>query len=56
MLLKKTGGDRIKVKSSGVIVTVEDALSTIEYGVDRVGNDAAAEWMEDFDNNVRMDG
>jgi deoxyribose-phosphate aldolase len=55
-LLKKAVGNRIKVKSSGAMGEgVDDALATIELGVDRVGNDCAAAWMEDFDNNSWLD-
>lgn len=55
-LLKKAVGDRIKIKSSGAMGNcVDDALATVELGVERVGNDCAAAWMEDFDDNAWMD-
>jgi len=55
-LLKKAVGDRIKIKSSGAMgVCVDDALATAELGVDRIGNDYAADWMEDFDQNSWLD-
>lgn len=55
-LLKKAVGDRIKIKSSGAMGEgVDDALATAELGVDRIGNDCAAAWMEDFDQNAWLD-
>ncbi len=54
--LKKTVGDRIKIKSSGAMGDcVDDALATAELGVARIGNDCAAAWMEDFDQNSWLD-
>ncbi|MGA2762370.1 MAG: deoxyribose-phosphate aldolase [Spirochaetia bacterium] len=55
-LLKKVVGSRIKIKSSGAMgESVDDALATIAFGADRVGNGCTAAWMEDFDNNSWLD-
>ena len=54
--LLKTVGDRIKVKSSGAMGNcVDDAIATAELGVARIGNDCAAMWMDDFDDNSWLD-
>lgn len=50
-LLKEVVGDTIKVKASGDIDRVEEALACIEYGAERIGNNRAARWMEEFSDN-----
>lgn len=50
-LLKAVIGDRIKLKSSGWIITIEDAIGSIEFGADRIGNSLGIQWLEEFDEN-----
>lgn len=54
-IMKKAVGDRIKVKASGHMITLEDALASIQYGADRIGNDQGPNWMERFDKNYWFD-
>ena len=49
-------GDRIKIKSSGWILGLEDVIGTIEFGASRVGNSIAPLWLEQFDDNVWYEG
>jgi len=50
-LFKAIVGDAIKIKSSGWILTVEDAIGSIEFGASRVGNSEAPRWLKEFDEN-----
>ncbi len=47
-LMKQTVGDQLKVKASGGIKTVEDALKMIEAGADRIGASAGVAIMKAF--------
>ncbi|MCL1854734.1 MAG: deoxyribose-phosphate aldolase [Clostridia bacterium] len=51
-LLAVTAAGRCKVKSSGWIMNIEDAIGSIEFGAERVGNSLAIQWLEEFDENV----
>lgn len=51
-LFKQVIGDRIKIKASGWVVNVEDAIGSIEFGANRVGNHLAPQWLEEFDKNL----
>ena len=44
-------GDRIKIKSSGWIMNLEDAIGTVEFGATRVGNSIAPQWLSEWDEN-----
>jgi len=44
-------GDRIKIKSSGWIINLEDAIGTIEFGASRIGNSIAPQWLSEWDEN-----
>lgn len=48
-LLKDEATGRIKVKASGGIRTLDDALSMIEAGADRIGTSAGIEIMSEFE-------
>jgi deoxyribose-phosphate aldolase len=50
-LFKAVVGDRIKIKSSGWIMNVEDAIGSIEFGASRVGNSLGPQWLEEFEQN-----
>lgn len=50
-LFKAVVGDRIKIKSSGWIINIEDAIGSIEFSAARVGNSLAPQWMKEFDEN-----
>ncbi|MCL2815422.1 MAG: deoxyribose-phosphate aldolase [Oscillospiraceae bacterium] len=50
-LLKAIVGDRVKIKSSGWIITIEDAIGSMEFGASRIGNSLAVKWLEEFDEN-----
>ena len=50
-LLKAVLRDRIKIKSSGWINNIEDAIGSIEFGASRIGNSEAPRWLEEFDEN-----
>ncbi len=41
---------RCKIKASGWMMTVEDAIACIEAGCERVGNDRGPIWLTEFDN------
>lgn len=45
-LMKKTAGNEMRVKASGGIRTLEDALAMIEAGADRLGASASCEIMK----------
>ncbi len=49
-------GDRIKIKSSGWIINIEDAIGSIEFGASRIGNSLAPQWLREFDENRWYDG
>ncbi len=51
-LLKNVVGDRIKIKSSGWIMNVEDAIGSIEFGASRVGNSLGPQWLTEFDKQL----
>ncbi|MGA2069107.1 MAG: deoxyribose-phosphate aldolase [Thermoguttaceae bacterium] len=51
-LLQNVVGERIKIKSSGWIMNVEDAIGSIEFGASRVGNSLAPQWLEEFDKQL----
>jgi len=44
-------GDRIKIKSSGWIINLEDAIGTVEFGASRIGNSLAPQWLKEWDEN-----
>lgn len=48
-LLRQIGGDRIGVKASGGIRTVEDALAMIEAGANRLGTSRGVEIMRSLE-------
>ena len=48
-LMKKTVGDDLKVKASGGIRTLPDALAMIEAGADRLGCSATAAILEEYE-------
>lgn len=50
-LLTRVCGDRIKVKSAGWTVSIEDAIGCIEFGASRIGNGSGPQWMKEFDQN-----
>lgn len=47
-LMKHTVGDSVKVKASGGIRTLQDALTMIEAGADRIGTSSGVKIMEEF--------
>lgn len=47
--LKSVVGDRIKIKASGCIHTIEDAVGAIMLGASRIGNSEAVRWLSEFD-------
>jgi deoxyribose-phosphate aldolase len=47
-LMKSCVGDRLQVKASGGIRTLEDTLAMIEAGADRIGASASAAIMKEF--------
>ncbi|MGX8774142.1 MAG: deoxyribose-phosphate aldolase [Bacillota bacterium] len=49
-LMKKTVEDDLKVKASGGIRTLDDALSMINAGADRLGCSATAAILEEYNN------
>jgi deoxyribose-phosphate aldolase len=51
-LMKNVVGDRIKIKSSGWIMNVEDAIGSIEFGASRVGNSLGPHWLAEFDKQL----
>jgi deoxyribose-phosphate aldolase len=48
-LMNAVVGKRIKIKSAGCIMNLEDALGTIAFGATRIGNDKAPKWLEEWD-------
>ena len=50
-LLKNVAGDKIRIKSSGWIMNVEDAIGSIEFGASRVGNSLGPQWLDEFDKS-----
>ena len=50
-LLKSIVGERVKIKSSGWIITIEDAIGSMEFGASRIGNSLGVEWLGQFDEN-----
>ena len=50
-LFKAIVGNRIKIKSSGWIMNIEDAIGSIEFGASRVGNNLGPQWLKEFDEN-----
>ena len=51
-LLKNVVGDKIRIKSSGWIMNVEDAIGSIEFGASRVGNSLGPQWLDEFDRQL----
>ena len=50
-LLRQIGGDRVGVKASGGIRTVEDAIALIEAGANRLGTSRGVEIMKALEGN-----
>ena len=50
-LIKSIVGDKIKIKSSGWMNNIEDAVGSIAFGASRIGNSVAPRWLEEFDEN-----
>jgi deoxyribose-phosphate aldolase len=50
-LFKAIVGNRIKIKSSGSILNIEDAIGSIEFGASRIGNNMGPRWLQEFDDN-----
>jgi len=50
-LLKAIVGERVKIKSSGWIINIEDAIGSMEFGASRIGNSLGVKWLEEFDEN-----
>jgi len=50
-LMKAVSAGRCKVKASGWIMNVEDAIGCAELGAERIGNSLAIQWLEEFDEN-----
>jgi deoxyribose-phosphate aldolase len=50
-LIKAIVGDRVKIKSSGWIINIEDAIGSIEFGASRIGNGCGPQWLQEFDEN-----
>lgn len=51
-LMKKTVGDRLKVKASGGIRDLETVEEMIEAGADRIGASAGVQIMEEFKGRI----
>lgn len=51
-LLKKASGDRIRIKASGGIKTLKDALSMINAGAERLGTSAGIKIIEEAASKV----
>ena len=51
-LMKKTVGDRLKVKASGGIRDFETVDAMIEAGADRIGASAGVSIMEEFKGRI----
>lgn len=50
--MKKTVGDRLKVKASGGIRDLETVKAMIEAGADRIGASAGVQIMEEFNGRI----
>jgi len=50
-LLKAVVGDRVKIKSSGWMLNIEDAIGSMEFGASRIGNSLGVQWLGEFDEN-----
>ena len=50
-LLRAVAGGRCKVKASGWIMNIEDAVAIADMGVERIGNSLGVQWLEEFDSN-----
>ena len=55
-LMRDTAGDNMKVKASGGIRTLKDALAMIEAGADRLGCSASVSIMEEYENSTKKSG
>ncbi len=49
--MKKTVGDDLKVKASGGIRTLDDALAMVNAGADRLGCSATAGILAEYEQN-----
>lgn len=52
-LMKECVGNNIKIKASGGIATLEDALSMIEAGADRIGTSSGVKIIEELLNRSK---
>jgi len=50
-LLASVAAGRCKVKASGWIMNIEDAIACMEIGAERIGNSLGVQWLEEFDQN-----
>lgn len=50
-LMNALVGDRLKIKSAGWIINLEDAIGTVEFGASRIGNSIAPQWLSEWDEN-----
>ena len=50
-LLKNVAAGRCKVKASGWLMTVEDAIGCAEIGAERIGNSLGVQWLVEYDSN-----
>jgi deoxyribose-phosphate aldolase len=50
-LMNALVGDRLKIKSAGWIINLEDAIGTVEFGASRIGNSIAPQWLAEWDEN-----
>ena len=50
-LLVAAAAGRCKVKASGWIMNIEDAIGCMEMGADRIGNSLGVQWLDEFDDN-----
>jgi len=50
-LLKSVAAGRCKVKASGWIMNIEDAVACVDIGADRIGNSLAPQWLKEFDQH-----
>ncbi len=51
-LMKKTVGETVKVKATGGIRTLEDALAFVAAGAERIGTSKGVEIIESFEKSV----
>lgn len=49
-LIRAVVNDRVRIKASGAIMTIENAMLALAAGADRIGNSLAPMWMEQFDD------